>query len=82
HGAPRGRAADCGAPEVRTTEDLARALLAAAGKGKRLVSVPVPGRIGHGYATGANLAPNHADGVVTFEQYLAEQGKPTALRYR
>ncbi|MET9258365.1 NmrA family NAD(P)-binding protein [Amycolatopsis sp. NPDC004079] len=81
-GEPQGRVADFGGPEVRTTADLARALLAASGKDKRLVSVPVPGRIGRGYATGANLAPNHADGVVTFEQYLAEQGKPTALRYR
>ncbi|WP_406632143.1 SDR family oxidoreductase [Amycolatopsis sp. WGS_07] len=81
-GEPQGRVADFGGPEVRTTADLARALLAASGKDKRLVSVPVPGRIARGYAAGANLAPEHADGVVTFEQYLAEQGKPTTLRYR
>lgn len=82
HGEPQGRVADFGGPEVRTTADLARALLAASGKDKRLVPVPVPGPIARGYAAGANLAPEHADGVVTFEQYLAEQGKPTALRYR
>ncbi|MFD2472200.1 SDR family oxidoreductase [Amycolatopsis silviterrae] len=81
-GEPQGRAADFGGPEVRTTADLARALLAASGKPKRLVTVPVPGRIARGYAAGANLTPDHADGKVTFEQYLAEQGKPTALRYR
>ncbi|WP_134661530.1 MULTISPECIES: SDR family oxidoreductase [unclassified Amycolatopsis] len=81
-GEPRGRVADFGGPEVRTTADLARALLAASGKDKRLVPVPAPGRVARGYADGANLVPEHADGVVTFEQYLAEQGKPTAFRYR
>ncbi|WP_033287908.1 SDR family oxidoreductase [Amycolatopsis jejuensis] len=81
-GEPQARVPDLGGPEVRTAADLARALLGAAGREKRVVTVPVPGRIARGYAQGGNLAPEHADGVVTFEQYLAERGNATALRYR
>lgn len=81
-GEPQGRVADFGGPEVRTAADLAQALLAAAGKSKKIVTLPVPGRIARAYAKGGNLAPEHLDGTVTFEQYLAERGKPTGLRYR
>ncbi|WP_027927610.1 SDR family oxidoreductase [Amycolatopsis benzoatilytica] len=81
-GAAQGRVADFGGPQVRTAADLAHSFLAAAGKRKKVVTVPAPGRIARAYAAGGNLAPDHADGVVTFEQYLAECGKPMALRYR
>ncbi|MBB4683463.1 SDR family oxidoreductase [Amycolatopsis jiangsuensis] len=81
-GPPRGRVADLGGPEVRSAADLVRALLAASGRDKRVVRVWWPGRLYRSYAEGGNLAPGHADGVVTFERYLAERGNVAAMRYR
>src|SRR5215208_7010524 len=43
--APAGRVPDVGGPEVRTFGDLARAYFEAAGRRKRVVEVPVAGKI-------------------------------------
>ena len=34
----------------------------------------LPGRVSGGYRAGGHLAPGHADGRITFEEYLA--GRP------
>ncbi|GAA3563217.1 NAD(P)H-binding protein [Amycolatopsis ultiminotia] len=81
-GEPQGRVADLGGPEVHSAADLVRAVLAASGRTKRVVPVWLPGRTYRAYADGGNLAVEHADGVITFEQYLAERGDAGALRYR
>ncbi|RJQ79116.1 SDR family oxidoreductase [Amycolatopsis panacis] len=81
-GEPQGRVADFGGPEVLSAADLARVVLAASGRDKRVVRVRWPGRLYRAYAEGGNLAPEHADGVRTFEQYLAERGNAATLRYR
>ena len=70
-GPPQGRAADLGGPEVRTMADLARAWSAATGRRRPVLPLRLPGAIARGYRSGAHLAPAHAEGVVTFEQYLA-----------
>lgn len=69
-GGPQGRVPDMGGPEVRTAEDLARAYLSAAGRRRPLLRVPVPGAAGSAFRAGAQLAPGHADGAITWDDYL------------
>ena len=69
-GGPAGRVADMGGPEVRDADDLARTWLAARGKRRPVIRVPVPGRIGRAFRDGAQLAPDHADGTITWDQWL------------
>jgi uncharacterized protein YbjT (DUF2867 family) len=68
---PAGRVPDIGGPDVYTHAELARLYLAARGSHRRVVEVPVPGRIAAGYRSGANLTPNHAVGTVRFADHLA-----------
>ncbi|MGB8196053.1 MAG: NAD(P)H-binding protein [Acidimicrobiales bacterium] len=70
-GPPAGRVPDMGGPEIRGTKDLARSYLRASGRRRLIVSVPVPGRGFAGFRRGANLTPEHAVGVVGFDEYLA-----------
>jgi uncharacterized protein YbjT (DUF2867 family) len=70
-GAPQGRTTDLGGPEVRAMGDLARSWRRATGRRRPVVPLRLPGAIARGYREGAHLAPGHADGVGTFEQFLA-----------
>ncbi|WP_236788659.1 SDR family oxidoreductase [Amycolatopsis sp. GM8] len=72
-GQPSGRVPDMGGPEVRDSTDLARTYLAAVGRDKPVVAISLPGKAARAFRAGANLTPEHADGKVTFEQYLAER---------
>jgi len=76
-GPAQGRANDLGGPEVRPMADLARAWLAASGRRRALVPLRLPGAIARGYRDGAHLTPEHADGAVTFEQFLAARAEVT-----
>ena len=67
---PAGRVADLGGPEVRTMKDLARVYRTARGWRRPVVSVPIAGKIARAFKAGANLAPDHADGTTTWEQWL------------
>jgi uncharacterized protein YbjT (DUF2867 family) len=68
-----GRAPDFAGPQVRAISDLARSYLAVVGKRRPILPVWLPGRVFRAYRAGAHLAPDHADGTITFEQYLTEQ---------
>lgn len=68
---PAGRVADLGGPEVLDGVDLARSYLRASGRHRPMVPVLVPGKTGRSYRAGMHLAPGHADGHITFEQFLA-----------
>jgi uncharacterized protein YbjT (DUF2867 family) len=70
---PAGRAPDFGGPEVRTVADLARSYLAMVGKRRPIVPMWLPGKVFRAYRAGGHLAPEHAAGTITFEDYLAEQ---------
>jgi uncharacterized protein YbjT (DUF2867 family) len=70
-GPPRGRVTDLGGPEVRAMADLARAWRRATGRRRPVLPLRLPGAIARGFRSGAHLAPDHADGVGTFEQFLA-----------
>ncbi|WP_326545426.1 NAD(P)H-binding protein [Mycolicibacterium sp. ND9-15] len=70
---PAGRAPDIGGPEVHTHAELARIYLAAHDSRRPVVAFPVPGRIGAGYRSGANLVPQNPAGTVGFADYLATE---------
>ncbi|MGA8548550.1 MAG: NAD(P)H-binding protein [Mycobacterium sp.] len=72
-GEPTGRAPDFGGPEVRAVSDLARSYLAMVGKHRLILPILLPGRVFRAYRAGGHLAPDHAQGTVTFEEYLSEQ---------
>lgn len=81
-GEPAGRAADMAGPEVRSVRDLAGAYLRATGRRRPIVPMRFPGKAFRGYRAGGHLAPEHAVGHITFEQYLAAHPAPAALSYR
>ncbi|GAA3775379.1 SDR family oxidoreductase [Streptomyces phyllanthi] len=70
-GAPAGRVEDMGGPVVRTFPELARAYLAATGRRRPVVSVPLAGKAYSGFRAGGHLTPERAAGKGTFEEYLA-----------
>ncbi|ORV14735.1 SDR family oxidoreductase [Mycobacterium celatum] len=72
-GEPVGRAPDFGGPQVSSIADLARSYLAIVGKRRVILPVWLPGKVFRAYRAGGHLAPDHAAGTVTFEQYLTEQ---------
>ncbi|ARZ66085.1 NmrA family transcriptional regulator [Streptomyces albireticuli] len=74
-GPPAGRVPDMAGPEVRDARDLAAATLRAAGLRRRIVSVPLPGKIVRALKAGGNLAPDRAVGSGTYEEYLAARAR-------
>jgi uncharacterized protein YbjT (DUF2867 family) len=70
---PAGRAPDFAGPEVRPIADLARSYLRMVGKRRPIVPVWLPGKVFRAYRAGGHLAPDHAVGTITFEEYMAEQ---------
>jgi uncharacterized protein YbjT (DUF2867 family) len=70
-GAPAGRAPDLAGPQVRSMADLARAWASATGRRRAVLPVPLPGRLARAVRDGGLLAPGHADGRITFEEFLA-----------
>ncbi|OKJ96777.1 nucleoside-diphosphate sugar epimerase [Streptomyces sp. CB03234] len=69
-GAPAGRVADMGGPEVRTFPELARAYLRASGRRRPVVGVPLAGKAYRGMRAGGHLTPERAVGKGTFEEFL------------
>jgi uncharacterized protein YbjT (DUF2867 family) len=80
-GEPVGRAPDFGGPQVREFGDLARSYLAMVGKRRPIVPIWLPGKVFHAYRSGCQLAPEHASGTITFEQYLREELDAGQLPY-
>jgi uncharacterized protein YbjT (DUF2867 family) len=81
-GEPVGRAPDFGGPQVRPFNDLARSYLSIVGKRRAIVPIRLPGKVSRAFRAGGNLAPEHAAGAITFEQYLREQLNAGQLPYR
>ncbi len=70
-GPPAGRLPDLGGPRVQTLGALARDWLLARRSPKRLLSVPLPGRVGRALAEGALCAPERAVDGRDFARWLA-----------
>jgi uncharacterized protein YbjT (DUF2867 family) len=70
-GEPAGTVPDLAGPRVYGIDELVRAYLRAAHTSRRIVSFPMPGNAARAIRKGAILAPHHADGRITWEQFLA-----------
>ncbi|HEX2285976.1 MAG TPA: NAD(P)H-binding protein [Mycobacterium sp.] len=70
--APAGRVPDIGGPAVHTHAELGHMYLAARGSRRKVVELPIPGRIMAGYRSGANLVPDNPVGTIGFADYLAQ----------
>jgi uncharacterized protein YbjT (DUF2867 family) len=69
--APAGRVPDIGGPQVHPMADFATEWRTAHGSRRRVLPVRLPGPIGRGYRAGGQLTPGHADGRITFAEFLA-----------
>nr|WP_042183923.1 SDR family oxidoreductase [Kibdelosporangium sp. MJ126-NF4]CEL15961.1 hypothetical protein [Kibdelosporangium sp. MJ126-NF4]CTQ93885.1 hypothetical protein [Kibdelosporangium sp. MJ126-NF4] len=81
-GEPGGRVPDFAGPHIHHACDFARAFALATGRRRLVLPVRLPGRTFRAYRDGGNLAPDHAAGSITFEDYLAAHPAPLATSYR
>ncbi len=72
-GEPAGMVPALAGPRVYGMDELARSYLAAAGRNKPIIGLPVIGAAGRAQKAGANLAPDRAVGRRTWERFLAEK---------
>jgi uncharacterized protein YbjT (DUF2867 family) len=70
-GEPSGLVPDLAGPEIYTVAELVNSYLSATGKRRPLVPVHIPGQAARALRAGANLAPEHAVGKRTWEEFLA-----------
>ena len=70
---PSGLVPDLAGPGVHGMDDLVRGYLAATGRRRVLVPVPMPGGAARAVRSGANLAPDHADGHQTWADFLTQR---------
>jgi uncharacterized protein YbjT (DUF2867 family) len=77
-GEPAGRVADMAGPEVRDAVELTRAAVRAAGRRRPVVPLRLPGKTFRAIRGGALVAPEHAVGKVTFEEFLEHGGDRAA----
>jgi uncharacterized protein YbjT (DUF2867 family) len=73
-GEPSGLVPDMGGPRVYGTAELLRSYLRATKRRRRpIVPVWLPGKAARAFRVGANLAPEHAVGRRTWEEFLADR---------
>jgi uncharacterized protein YbjT (DUF2867 family) len=72
-GEPIRRADDFGGPEVLTLDEMVQRWRARTGRPRRLVRLPIPGKIGNGFRRGRNTTADRRDGVQTWEEFVIEQ---------
>lgn len=69
-GVPQSRAPDVAGPQVLTYAEVLQAWMRARGVAKRMLQVPVPGRIAAAMRRGALTAPDRAVGTLTWADWL------------
>jgi uncharacterized protein YbjT (DUF2867 family) len=72
-GRPAGLVPDLAGPRVYGMDELVRTYLRASHRRRLIMPVRLGGRAYRAIRAGANLAPNHADGHRTWEQFLADR---------
>jgi uncharacterized protein YbjT (DUF2867 family) len=72
-GDPAGLVPDLAGPRVYEAADLMRAYLRAAGRSRPILPIRLPGRAAAAVRAGATVAPEHAAGKRTWEEFLAAQ---------
>jgi uncharacterized protein YbjT (DUF2867 family) len=82
---PAGRAPDVGGPEAKTFADLARSYQKAAGRYRKLLEVPIPGKTARALRLGAQTNVDRRYGRVTWEEFLnrtVSRSQPEEVRKR
>jgi uncharacterized protein YbjT (DUF2867 family) len=79
HEGPAGHADALGGPQVLDLAYLARSWMQATGLRRRVLALPVPGRVSAAFRSGANLCPEHAGGTGSWEQFLTELRRRAAV---
>lgn len=74
---PLGQVPDVGGPEVRTFAELTRSYLEAAGRRRRVLEVPLPGKTVRALREGAQLTPDHRYGKLRWEEFLDQTIRTT-----
>ncbi len=72
---PAGRAVDLGGPEVLTLGDMAQRWRDQRGGLRRMVRLPIGGKVGAGFRLGRNTTPDHRDGGQRWDEFLVEQSR-------
>ncbi|MBX6356884.1 MAG: NAD(P)H-binding protein [Micromonosporaceae bacterium] len=72
-GEPAGLVPDIAGPQIVEVAELMRGYLRAAGRRRPILHVRLPGRAAAAVRAGAILAPEHATGKRTWEEFLADQ---------
>jgi uncharacterized protein YbjT (DUF2867 family) len=72
-GDPAGLVPDLGGPRAYGMDELVRSYLRATGRRRPVLALRLPGGAARAIRGGANLALDHADGVRTWEDFLAAQ---------
>ncbi len=72
-GEPSGLVPDLGGPRVYEMKELVRSYLRATGKSRLIMPMRLPGKAARAFRDGANLAPEHAVGHRTWEDFLTER---------
>lgn len=81
HAEPRNQTIELGGPEVLTLGQMAELWRTGRGRPRRLVRLPVPGKIGRAFREGRNTCPEHAEGIQTWAQFVASDPEnPYRLR--
>ncbi len=74
---PLGHVPDVGGPEVRTFAELTRSYLEAAGRRRRVLEVPLPGKTARALREGAQLALDYRYGKLRWEEFLEQTIRTT-----
>lgn len=81
HAAPRHGKLDFGGPEVLTLGQMAGLWRTERGRPRRLMRLPVPGKVGRAFREGRNTCPERAEGRQTWAQFVASDVQnPYTLR--
>ncbi|TCO52594.1 SDR family oxidoreductase [Actinocrispum wychmicini] len=78
---PAGRVPDMGGPQVLSSKEMARMFLKATGRRRLIVPFRLPGKAFRAFRAGHHHTPRHADGRITFAEYLLEHPERT-VSYR
>jgi len=69
HG-PAGRIADLGGPQIHAFGEIANIWLQAQGSHRKIFRLPLPGKTAQAFRRGDNTAPQHAEGKVTWQEWV------------
>lgn len=81
HREPVGGIVNMGGPEVMTLGQMAAVWRALRGRPRRVVRLPLPGKVAQAFREGRNTCPDRADGTQTWAEFLAsDPPNPYKLR--